>query len=70
MNNALKHMLHQLQLGEDLISAGADELFRRWQASTNAIGRLCTGAERWQATLRQMPVKGDLAEILRARTIP
>jgi hypothetical protein len=69
MSNALENVMHPLQLGEELIAAGVDELFRRWQASANAIGKFCTGAERWQAALRQMQAPVDLAEILRARTI-
>jgi hypothetical protein len=57
-----------------MITAGVDELFRRWQASASAIGKLCTGTERWQAMLRQMQVPLNLqalnlAEILRTRTI-
>jgi hypothetical protein len=69
MNNALQHVMHGLQAGEGLISAGVDELSRRWQASTQAIGNLCTGTERWQAALRQMQVTTvNLAEILRSRT--
>ena len=70
MSHTFENVMHQLELGEELIAAGVDELFRRWQASTNAIGKLCTGAERWQAALRQMqqaPV--NLAEILRGRTL-
>ncbi|HEX3848458.1 MAG TPA: hypothetical protein VHV81_13835 [Steroidobacteraceae bacterium] len=71
MNSALHPVMHGLQAGEDLISAGVDELFRRWQASTYAIGRLCTGPERWQAAFREMQqVNVDLAKILRARSIP
>jgi hypothetical protein len=69
MNQALEQAMHPLQLGEALLSAGVDELTRRWQASTNAIGRLVTGAERWQAVIRQMQTPINLAEILRARNI-
>jgi hypothetical protein len=69
MGHTFENVLHQVQLGEELIAAGVDELFRRWQASTNAIGKLCTGAERWQAVLRQMQAPVNLAEILRGRTI-
>ena len=69
MTNSLENAMHQLQLGEELIAAGVDKLFRRWQASANAIGKFCTGAERWQAVLRQMQAPVDLAAILRARTI-
>ena len=69
MNKALENVMYPLQLGEELIAAGVDELFRRWQASASAIGKLCTGAERWQAALRQIQAPINLAEILRARTI-
>ena len=69
MGNPLANAMHQLQLGEELV-AGVDELMRRWQASTSALGKLCTGAERWQAAFRQMQAPLTLAEILRARTIP
>jgi hypothetical protein len=69
MSHTYESVMHQLQLGEGLIAAGVDELFRRWQASANAIGKFCTGAERWQAAFRQMQAPVDLAEILRARTI-
>jgi hypothetical protein len=70
MINSLKNVMRPLQLGEELIAAGVDELFRRWQASADALGKLCTGPERWQAAFRQMQTPIDLAEILRARTIP
>jgi hypothetical protein len=70
MNGALHHVMHGLQAGEDLISAGVDELFRRWQASTHAIGKLWAEPERWQSAFREMQVNVDLAQILRARTLP
>lgn len=69
MNDALGNVLQQLQLGEDLIADGIDVLMRRWQASTQAIGKICIGADRWQAAIRQMQAPINLAEILRARTI-
>jgi hypothetical protein len=69
MSKTLENAMHPLQLGEELIAAGVDELFRRWQASANAIGKFCTGSERWQAAFRQMQAPINLAEILRARTI-
>jgi hypothetical protein len=69
MTNTLDNVIHQLQLGEELIASGVDELFRRWLASTHAIGKLCTGAERWQAALRQIQAPVNLADILRARTM-
>jgi hypothetical protein len=72
MSNPFENVMHSLQLGEELVAAGVDELSRRWQASTNALGKLCTGAvctgaERWQAAFRQMQAPINLAEILRAR---
>jgi len=69
VSDALDNVLQQFQLGEELIADGIDVLFRHWQASATAIGRLCTGAERWQAALRQIQAPMNLAEILRARTI-
>ena len=68
MANPLANAMHQLQLGEELLTAG-DELIRRWQASANALGKLCIGPERWQAAFRQMQAPLNLAEILRSRTI-
>jgi hypothetical protein len=61
-------------LASELLNTGVDELFRRWQASATAIGKLCAGTERWQALIRQvqaplMQAPLNLAEILRARTI-
>ena len=69
MSNALGNVLQQLQLGEELIADGIEVVIRRWQASTQAIGKICTGPERWQAAIRQMQAPINLAEILRARTI-
>jgi hypothetical protein len=69
VSDALDNVLRQFQLGEELIADGIDVLVRHWQVSTTAIGRLCTGAERWQAALRQIQAPMNLAEILRARTI-
>jgi hypothetical protein len=69
MNDALGNVMHQLQLGEELIADAIDVVIRRWQASTQAIGKICTGPERWQAAIRQMQAPINLAEILRARTL-
>jgi hypothetical protein len=69
MTHALEDVLNRLQLGEQLIAGGVESLVRGWQASTQALGKLCTGAERWQAALRQMQAPVNLAEILRARTV-
>jgi hypothetical protein len=69
MNHAFENVMHQVQLGEEIITAGVDELYRRWQASVTVIGKLCRETDRWQAVFRQMqeaPV--NLAEILRGRT--
>lgn len=70
MNHAFENVLHQVQLGEELIAAGVDELFRRWQASVTVIGKLCAETDRWQAVLRQIQTPVNLAEILRARATP
>jgi hypothetical protein len=69
MNHAFENVMRQVQLGEELIAAGVDELYRRWQASVTAIGELCTETDRWQSVLRQIQTPVNLAEILRARTI-
>ena len=69
VSDALDNVLQQFQLGEELIADGIDVLVRHWQASATVIGRLCTGAERWQAALRQIQAPLNLAEILRARPI-
>jgi hypothetical protein len=58
----------QIQKGETLIANSVAALFRGWQHPANVIDKLCTGAERWQAAIRQMqPAPMDLAEILRTR---
>jgi hypothetical protein len=68
MNRALENVMHPMQLGEELIAAGVDELFRRWQASVTVIGKVRAEADRWQAVFRQMQAPVNLAEILRSRT--
>jgi hypothetical protein len=60
--------LEPLQLGESLIFDSVDGLYRGWKASAEAIGKLCTGADRWHAALREMQATVNLADILRART--
>ena len=70
MNHAFENVMHQVQLGEELIAAGVDELYRRWQASVTVIGKLCAETDRWQAVLRQIQTPVNLAEILRARATP
>jgi hypothetical protein len=69
MSHTFENVMHQLQLGEDLITSGVDELFRGWQASATVIGKLCTPSGRWQAVLRQMQAPVNLADILRSRTL-
>jgi len=66
-DNPLQH----LQLSEALIEGGVEGLFHGWQASTaDFIGKLCTGAERWQTVIRQIQTPVNFADILRARTLP
>lgn len=71
MDNWLDQALRPLQIGESLLASGVDGLCQGWQASTDVIGKLCTGsAERWQRVIRQVqeaPV--NLADILRARAL-
>ena len=70
MNNLLDNALRQLQLGESLLADGVDGLRQGLQTSTDVIGKLCTsGAERWQAVMRQMRTTVNLADILRARAL-
>ena len=65
MTHWLENTVHQLQLGEALI---VDGLYRGWQVPGAVLSKLCTGAERWQAAIRQFQAPMNLAEILRART--
>jgi hypothetical protein len=67
MSHTYENVMHQLQLGEELIAAAVDELFGRWQASVTVIGKLCTETDRWQAVIRQMQAPVNLADVLRAR---
>jgi hypothetical protein len=74
MSHALDETIHSLTLGEDWLAGAMDVLVRRWRASADVIGRdvigkLCTGAERWQEALRQIQAPVNLAEILRARNL-
>jgi hypothetical protein len=68
MTHSLQNTLRQFQLGEELFDGAVDGLIRGWQASTVVIGKLRTGAERWQAAIRQMQAPVNLAEILRAQS--
>ena len=71
MNHWLDNILRHLQLGETSRAGGPEGLFHRWQqASTNVIGKLCTGEERWQAAIRQIQAPVNFADALRTRTIP
>jgi hypothetical protein len=60
--------LEQLQLGESLICGGVEGLYRGWKVSAEALGKLCSGADRWHATIHEMQATVNLADILRART--
>jgi hypothetical protein len=70
MGHWLDNTFQHLHLGEALIASGVDGLLQGWHNPGDVIGKLCTGAERWQAAIRQIqaPVV-NLAEILRARTL-
>ena len=68
MGHTYENVMHQLQLGEELIAAAVDELVDRWQASVTVIGKICTEADRWKAVLHQMQAPVNFADILRART--
>jgi hypothetical protein len=66
MSHWLEYTHQHLQLGEALITEGVDGLIRGWQASTDdIIGKICTGAERWQAAIRAMQAPTASSEILR-----
>jgi hypothetical protein len=73
MSHTYENVMHQLQLGEELVAAAVDELFSRWQASVTVIGKLCAETDRWQAAFRQIQVQikapVNLADILRARAL-
>jgi hypothetical protein len=75
MDNWLEHARKHIeqgealiQMGEDLITSSVAALFRDWQNPAIVIDKLCTGAERWQAAIRQMKAPLNLADILRSRT--
>jgi hypothetical protein len=57
-----------MQMGEELITSSVAALFRDWQNPSIVIDKLCTGAERWQAAIRQIQAPITLADILRSRT--
>jgi hypothetical protein len=58
-----------IQMGEEFITSSVAALFRDWQNPSVVIDKLCTGAERWQKAIRQMQASGNLADILRSRTV-
>jgi len=68
MNHWLHNTMEHVQLGEALIAGGVEGLVHGLQVQAEAIGKLCTGAERWQAALRQIQPSLSLADIFRART--
>lgn len=68
MSHWLDSTLQHLQVGEALMAGGVEGLFHGWQAPADVIGKIYTGAERWQAAIRQMQATVNLVEILRART--
>jgi hypothetical protein len=75
MNNWLENARKQIEQGEALIQMGGElitssvaALFRDWQNPSIVIDKLCTGAERWQAAIRQMQAPINVADILRSRT--
>jgi 2-succinyl-5-enolpyruvyl-6-hydroxy-3-cyclohexene-1-carboxylate synthase len=57
-----------IQMGEELITSSVAALLRDWQTPSIVIDKLCTGAERWQAAIRQMQAPINVADILRSRT--
>lgn len=71
MNHWLEDTWRHLQIGKTLSASGFDALVRGWrQTSTTVIGKLSTGAERWQATVRQIQASANFADALRERTNP
>ena len=67
MSHTYENVMHQLQLGEELIAVAVDELVGHWHASVTVIGKICTEADRWKAVLHQMQAPVNFADILRAR---
>ena len=57
-----------IQMGEELITSSVAALLRDWQNPSVVLDKLCTGAERWQAAIRQMQATSNFADILRSRT--
>jgi hypothetical protein len=70
MNHWFDDPSHGAEVGEALLVGGIDGLLSGWRApAAGVIGKLCTGAERWQAAIRQIQTSVNLADILRARTL-
>jgi hypothetical protein len=69
MIHSLEKTLGQFQVGEELLAEAVDVLVRGWNASSVVVGKLRTGADRWQAAIREIQAPVNLAEILRARTL-
>jgi hypothetical protein len=70
MNHWRANMWQPIEIGEALIASGVDGLFRGWQASAEVIGKVRTGASRWQEVIRQMHSSVNFADILRSRALP
>jgi len=70
MSHWLDNPWHHLQVGEALLVGSVESLLSGWQApAADVIGKLWTGAERWQAAIRRSQAPVNLADILRARTL-
>jgi hypothetical protein len=71
LENTRKHIEQGealIQMGEELITSSVAALLRDWQSPSIVFDKLCTGAERWQAAIRQMQAPINVADILRSRT--
>jgi hypothetical protein len=68
MDHWIDSTRRRLQIGEALLVGGVDGLFRGWKASTQVLGKLRTGADRWHAAIREIHTQVSLADILRRRT--
>jgi hypothetical protein len=73
MQHWLDNTRQHIQKGEAFITSSVSALFRGWQhpaiLPAIVLDKLCTGAERWQAAIRQIQAPKDMAEILRSRSI-
>jgi len=68
MSHWLDSTWQHLQIGEALLVGGVEGLKQTWHTPMEIVGKLCTDASRWHATVRQMQTSVNLAEILRTRT--